>query len=383
MRHMLLRAARTAGASGAILAFVLQTTGCPEPPASDCSAKAMCAPPDSGTAMPASDASLDAGLPDGPIDEAADAPVVVPTACPLGTTHVCAPPVPAGFVGPVTFWIGKNGDTAPECPAGYPRAYDTYSNIDAGNAACTCACAAVGQQCVSQATIYRDSNCAQPCDPNIAVASCSPISTACGNEQGTLRASAPLPEGGTCVAQMTNITIPRATWGNTTRMCNGLTAGGDPAYYCEGAGSVCVPVVDVPYQTTPCIAKTVQQGVPVPTSCPAAYPVGPMVSYQSYNSFNDSRGCAACTCSPAPTGGTCAGSISVTTVDQGDCTTGAVSYPINTLGTGCVSYNLPNSIGNIGASYTLTPGACSIVTDTMPMGTVMPTGSAQIICCTL
>ena len=391
------RVTRPARASSALLAFLLGgvgglgAAGCTEPPLDDCTAKATCVPADSAsdTQGEALDASVDAGSADASLDTgiigpgdgpATDVPVEEPTPCPVGTTHVCVPPIPSGFMGPIAIWTGSAGDTAPDCPSGYPRAYDTYSNLVAGDAACACSCEATGQQCVAETTVFSDKNCMTVCAENISVESCSSIS-GCVNEQGTVRANAPVPEDGTCVAQMTEVSIPRPSWADATRMCNTQTTAGDSNYYCEDAGTICVPIPDAPYGTTPCVAQIVQQGEALPTSCPAGYPNGPVTSYGSYNSFDDTRDCAPCTCSPTPAGGSCTGTLTVTSVDEGDCTTDASSYPLDTLGSGCQPYSLSDSIGNIGATYTLTPGTCSITTDTAPTGTVTPTGSAQIICC--
>jgi hypothetical protein len=370
----------------ALLVGGLEAAGCPEPPLNDCAAKAMCSSPDSATEPPpAWDASVDAGNADASVDAGTDAsddasaPVEEPTPCPLGTSHVCVPAVPPDFMGPIVVWNGSP-NAAPDCPSGYPRAYDTYSDLDAGDAACACSCEATGQQCVAEATVFSDKNCMTVCAQNVSVESCSSFS-GCINEQGTLRANAPAPEEGTCVAQMTEVNIPRATWSNATRMCNSQTTAGDPNFYCEDAGTICVPIPEAPYATTPCVAQIVQDGEPIPTSCPAGYPHGPVTSYWSYNSFNDTRDCAPCTCSPTPAGGSCTGTLTVTSVDQGDCTTDAMSYPLDTLGSGCVEFDLSDSIGNIGATYSLTPGTCSITTNTAPMGTVTPIGEAQIICC--
>jgi hypothetical protein len=332
------------------------------------------------------DASVDASGADATIDTGeegptGDAQVDEPMPCPVGTTHACVPPVPSGFMGPVVYWFGSAEDAAaPDCPTGYLHPSDTYSNIDAGDAACACACEPMGQECVSQTTVYTDMYCTStPCATDVAVASCATFS-GCTNLQGSLRANTPALEGGTCVPRMTERNIPAASWGYATRMCNATTTAGDPAFYCEDAGSLCLPIPDSPYTNTPCVAQTVPANQPLPTSCPAEYPNGPKVSY---GQFDDTRDCAQCTCGAAPVGGSCTGPgmISVTGVNEGDCTTDGMSYQLNTLGSGCVQFGLSSSIGNIGGTYTMTPGACSIVTDTAPTGTVTPAGSAQILCC--
>jgi hypothetical protein len=175
-------------------------------------------------------------------------------------------------------------------------------------------------------------------------------------------------------------TTTAVTWSNAWRACRSeISPAGiyqNTQYTCP-SGQVCAATPGGSFQTALCIVAVVASTGSIPASCPPSYPSGPIISY-----FNetDSRTCSGCSCATTPTGGSCGGTLTVTGVNTIGCNNPNFSYPI---GTGCSMqrFSLPSIVGNIGSSYTLTPGQCPIVVDGTPDGGAMPTGSAEVICC--
>jgi hypothetical protein len=124
-----------------------------------------------------------------------------------------------------------------------------------------------------------------------------------------------------------------------------------------------------------------QSGTP---SCPVGYPK----SHVFYSGENDTRNCSTCACSSAPTGGTCAGTITLYGDLSGGCTGPSATFtlgqqactgaPAGTIG---VTYSgLANSPGFAKANFTVTPGACTVTTPPTPIGSVVGTGPTTVCC---
>jgi hypothetical protein len=390
-------------AIAAVWLIALGSSACAVAPPDDCSAKASCdARPalpeitspmsdatDAAAASDARNARNEGDSPSAPdageVDVAADAvgapsddggatPVIdtIAAACRLG--YECAAPLPPGWWGPLALWWSNTNDAPPPCPAGYEKPVDMGNDLLAPPATCASSCTAMGQQCSASVSVYADSSCVAECgdDSSVSNATCTAV-TGCSGTQGSLRADAPVPTGGTCAPSVRAIVAP-PTWASPVRMC--VAVGPSTLGLCPKANAPCVATPAVPYTGLPCIVFVPPQGQPVPTTCPSGYPFGPSVYYTS---IADSRACSAPTCAGVPTGGDCAGTIAATGAAASDCSTGAFTYAI---GSGCSQpIKLTSPIAHLRASMTVTPGSCSVGTEARPVGAARAAGSPNVICC--
>jgi hypothetical protein len=295
--------------------------------------------------------------------------------CPSG--YECAEPGPQGWLWGLAVWESEADDAFPPCPPNYDRPFDMHGGLNAAAAVCTTDCVASGQTCSPALSIFSDTGCRSACatQANVPSAACTAVS-GCGETQGTLRAEAPAPSGGACVARV-SATVPPTSWSSVARMCiNNAPAPGT----CSNPLAQCIPSPGAPFSTHLCIGQIPAPGEPIPTTCPSTYPNGPTVYYRSVNGTVDNRGCSPATCSgAAPVGGNCAGTIAVTGALADDCTTGAFTYLI---GSGCSApFRLAAPLSHAQASYTVTPGSCSVGTPSVPVGSAKPSGSPNVLCC--
>ncbi len=373
---------------GATVAAAVQ---CAVPPSEDCSVKATCTAAQSeagidpladagpGTADTGHVGGLDATVVDANGDptsgDAGDASDTVEQ-IPCGTGYTCVPMIPFPWGGPFAEWNGPDTAAPPSCPSTYNWPMDTYSGLNFSPATCSCTCEPTGQTCTASASIYGSGTCTNAPCATVSVSSACSVVSGCTGSQGTLRADTPTPAGGSCVPTIPKVTPSAVTWTTAYRLC--LPEGTEHSYYCEG-DDICTPNPPSPFQARLCIGQIVPAGATAPTSCPTGYPNGPSISY--WNS-SDTRGCAPCSCTTsAPTGGSCAGTLSLTGADEDDCTTNAIPY---TIGSGCsAQFSLLGAVARIAGNYTVAPGTCAVSADggTYPTGTVQVAGSTQVICC--
>jgi len=290
--------------------------------------------------------------------------------------YACVGAAPAGWSGPDLFWTGTAGATAPACPTGY-QTLDGNAGPTGTSGSCACTCAASGQACTATAALHSDMTCAvNPACRSVTVTAtmtgtgaCTPIAptTVCGSG-GSFAAAGGVPalSGGTCVPQVTKTPGPAAGWTSSARVC---TAPADFPGGCAAAGQECVPPTPSPFGAAMCVHQSGD------ASCPAGFPTKSLI----YRGETDMRGCGPCMCSARPTGGTCAGTISVWGDLAGGCTgTVAGTY---TLGNTCTTYTgASNNPGYAQGNFTVTPGTCTVVTQPTPTGAVIGTGPATVCC---
>jgi hypothetical protein len=369
---------------------MLGSLHCAVVPSEDCSEKATCTsavdataettvgPRDAGDASVTPEAESSGNGDDGGADDTGlldTGPVDAgpPVACDGGFT--CVPPVPDGWNGPFAQWQGAPTSAPPACPAGYGWPADTNYGLNAPPLPCTCSCVSTGQECLASATMYTDMGCASVC-ATASVGACAavtPVGSGCG-QQGSLRVETPTPTPGTCEPNVQPNPIPNPTWNSALRVCQ--MAASEINWFCPTSGEVCTQIPAAPYGARVCVEQVVQEGQPVPATCPATYPNRLTDSYWTYA---DGRGCAQCACADGgPAGGSCKGSVAVTGAAVDDCTTGANPFP---LGTVCGQFGLAGNLARIAGTYELEAGTCAVATDTHAYGTAQATGSAQVVCC--
>ncbi|HZU84709.1 MAG TPA: hypothetical protein VE987_17385 [Polyangiaceae bacterium] len=299
---------------------------------------------------------------------------LVDCADPACGAYTCAAPVPAGWSGPIAWWQGSSGATAPGCAAGFQQAFDANSGLSGAAATCSCSCTASGQVCSVSGDFHPDQSCGNaPCATVTPASSgaCTAVpSNTCGSGGSFSVSGTPAPSGGTCSARVTS-SVPPAVWAGAARACAyagpaDTGAGCAPAERCvaaPGAGG---------YGAKLCIYTT---SATPPSACPAGYASGaPIVVYSGYT---DTRGCGACACS-GPSGGSCSGTIEI--YGSGGCTgsNGSATY---TLGTACQAYSGLSPVpGSVKASYVVTGGSCSVQSQPPATGAVTATGPTTVCC---
>jgi hypothetical protein len=281
-------------------------------------------------------------------------------------SFTCAPALPAGWLGPVALWKGRGGDEAPSCPEGYDSATDLHALPSGAKASCSCHCVSQGETCVGQSSIeFRlDQYCQQASCAIATGASCTLVD-GCNSKEGSIRAPIGGTVGGTCVATP-SAQLPPARWNQDARLC--IPSQGGPS--CGAEGGQCLPTPRQPFGSPLCVYRVALPGQSLP-DCPAAYPNGREVLYDS---FTDERTCAGCQCT-GPDGGTCGGKVSI---GSGDACVAELEYE---LGSGCVKYNLSARLSHVSVEPVLTPGACVVTVEPEPLGSVVPSGSAHLVCC--
>jgi hypothetical protein len=278
----------------------------------------------------------------------------------------CAPALPAGWLGPVAFWKGRGGEEAPSCPEGFDGATDLHALPSGAPATCSCQCAAQGETCVGQTSIefYKDQHC-QPTTCAIASATSCTRVVGCDGQGGSIRAPIAGTAGGTCVATPDVQRLP-ARWEQDARLCTPSRGGAS----CGAEGGQCLPTPSQPFGSPLCVYRVALAGQSLP-DCPAAYPNGREVLYDS---LTDERTCSACQCA-GPTGGSCGGKVSF---GSGDACVAEREYE---LGTGCMEYLLSAKPSHASLAPVLTPGACVVTVEPEPLGSVTPSGTAHVVCC--
>jgi hypothetical protein len=292
--------------------------------------------------------------------------------------YQCIPAIPAGWQGP--FEVYRGAAPPSDCSPNFFPSYRGNEGVDAGPAACGCACAtASGVDCspvvanfyVSTAGITgctslgKCTSVALPtgeCIPNVNASSlCSSL---LGSTLVTFGASSA--DGGSC-APVPSVTLPDAGWSITTQACVSMVA---LARADCPLGQQCAPKPASPFpDSSLCIAQV--GNVPCPNS---DYPNRSV----SFGGLGDGRHCAACSCGPV-TGSTCTGYVDVTPAATGTATPCSGNY---------TRYLLPQSCtggiqqpGDLRATVTPQPGSCAPTTGTpAPLGTVTPSAPTTFCC---
>lgn len=285
-----------------------------------------------------------------------------------GPGLVCSAALPAGWLGPVAYWLAKAGEPSdlPKCPDGYSEPIDLHAGLLAPDAECSCTCTPKGQVCdkAANASVFSDLGCINECF-HAAPLACTSVS-GCNGSQGSLLADAPKPSG-TCEAKVTTQPLQPVAWEYDARLCSLDTA--EPGS-CTGEGELCTPTPERPFVSQLCVYQVVPEGQDFP-ECPAGYP---HPREPLYDSFTDGRKCSSCRCTGL-TGGTCAGTLTLN--NQLSCGSG-FDYQ---LGSGCKQFSFSTPPSELDAHYTLVPGTCGISSDTEPTGGAIPSGSATVVCC--
>jgi hypothetical protein len=327
---------------------------------------------DSGSGADAADSGsddgatpgLDAG--DGAVDvndASPDAPDADMGAC----SAVCVPAPQAGWEGPLEIFEGSGQPlpTPPTCTGAYATdIYDGVGVLDAGAAACTCACGSVtARTCASPVIdLFSDTSCVVACGPpNQAIdASCTTLGVAACPPNPHFKLQ-PGSSSGTCVADA-SAAVPPPTWEANTRLCAPEVA---PTGAGCDVGQVCAPRTGLPFVTDVyCVA---QAGLP---DCPSGYP-----TLRTYYlpSLTDNRGCTACTCGAA-TGIACTATLS------------SSNHP-NCSGGGSQTQPSPQACASLNGMVAMTLNATSAVGGACAPAGGQPTGSAApstptTVCCT-
>lgn len=290
--------------------------------------------------------------------------------------YACVGSPPAGWSGPDLFWTGSAGATAPACPAGY-QSMNGYSGPTGTNGSCACTCVATGQACTATVTFHTDQTCAvNPACRSVTVmtmsgnGACTPITPTsnCGPDGSfAVAGGVPAPSVGTCTPQVTKTSGSAEGWTSAARVC---TAIADVPGGCAAGGQQCVLESPSTFGAAICVHQSGD------ASCPAGYPTKSVI----YGGETDMRGCGPCTCSSKPTGGSCAGTISIWGDLAGGCSGAAADT--YTLGATCSAYaGASNNPAYAQGNFTVTPGTCTVVTQPTPTGAVIATGPTTV-CCT-
>jgi hypothetical protein len=267
----------------------------------------------------------------------------------------CVEQPPASWQGPAAVWEGSGAP--PECTGPYgQRVLDAFSDAAAAPATCTCACAApAGATCSTSvpATVFSDHTCTTPCDTVVLTAgTCPDVQGTCVNVFGI--AGAVQATGGACAPQATK-QVPGWSWSGAMRACEPAS----PVAPACAAGQVCLPTPPPPMNPRPCIFAS--GDVPCPTGTYS-------VRHVFFGTASDSRGCTACSCSPA-TGVTCPA-----TVQQGCGQTG----PTFALPTTCASVDDPGSV-ELTSVAAPTGGSCT-PSGGQPTGSLVPAEPTTVCC---
>jgi hypothetical protein len=294
------------------------------------------------------------------------------------SAYTCAAPVPDGWVGPALLWTGLSAATAPSCPSGYQDAFDGFAGPTANQpVGCSCTCVAAGQVCTATCTFHPDQTCSNPqCGSSTVTVSpasdgtCTAVpANTCGSGGSLSMGVIPSPTGGNCQPMVTTTGKSAPGWMTAARVCSWVGPVDSPGG-CPNGMDQCVLAPPGGFGATFCIY---QAGTP---ACPAAYPN----AHVYYAGADDTRGCGPCTCS-APSGGSCAGSVSLYGAAVGGCVgTPGASYA---LGTPCQSYpgaSLDLNPGFVKANYSITGVACSVTAQPVAQGSVTPTGPSTVCC---
>lgn len=244
---------------------------------------------------------------------------------------------------PVALWVGPDGPTPLECPAGAPtEKFRLYDDLVAPPAACEpCACEPSKGECTKPpATIeVRAGICGDASamsvpfsGPAIWDGSCTSaggLSTGvmCGNEpcaQSVWATPLDAPTGDGCsAAKQTPSFTKEHTWKTRAIACQAKTDNNA----CGSKNSFCVAKPGPEW-----LACVYQKGVHAMDVCPDNYRDSVHTLYA--DEPVDDRGCAECVCG-APVGSACIGALRL--YEDASCSKEIVNSPIGSMGEGCVN----------------------------------------------
>ncbi|MDP9034752.1 MAG: hypothetical protein M3O50_08075 [Myxococcota bacterium] len=276
---------------------------------------------------------------------------------------VCADKVPTGWVGPALLWTGPYpASQIPACPTGF-QAITAFQGLTFPNDSCSCSCSPTGQQCSASVTAYTDQACMNRCmSVTLASGGCGILPANTCQQNGSFQVTVAPSPGGTCAANVTASYGGAPSWGNTVRLCTFVGTPDSPGG-CTAPGAQCVS------DPAPFGSVCVSHAGAV-SSCPSGYAANPPIVV--YSGWIDQRGCTGCTCN-GPTGASCSGTVSLHA--------GTIcSVPPSQNGPACSPYTLNPKPGSARATYTLTPGTCSVASQPTPTGGVVPSGPTTICC---
>lgn len=279
------------------------------------------------------------------------------TVGPSSCSGTCAPPIPAGWDGPV-----KAGENAVDCNGGFADpAGAFFTDFDAGEDTCTCDCQPVDATCAATVEVqwFGDGGCAGTPDYVADV-----DATACFTFPGPFPAALD-DDGAATTLSMDFVTIgPVVIDGGT---CEGTGTFNEGGF--TDSVQLCAPTAEPSMceEGGPCIGDNsdtciFQEGE---HACPDGYPV----AITGYSGSDDQRECGACDCG-TPTG-ICDSSITLQTDACGPGPTVSNDDCVNT-----------NASAITSATYD--PGEATVScggTGTAPIsGTVEPTNPITICC---
>lgn len=283
--------------------------------------------------------------------------------CPA--SHVCVPPVPLGWSGPVA--LGE-GTSRPDCSGAYPDSVATGgSGARFTPADCDCDCGdPSGVQCGSTVTVtyYSSTSCLPAVGGNqtqpFISGSCVPANEPASTEAVRVSASV-VSATGEC-APIDNHRLDPPSWDTEMRVCGGATL----ADGCDG-DQLCAPLPPAGLGTTLCIWRDVQ------AACPAGY-----TALNPYHTdLQEGRSCSDCRCGD-PTGVTCRASATLYSgncPDPGDIVT--IPPPVVQNGQ-CLRRD--TGIGNISARSLGPEGGQCSSSGGQPQGTVEPIDPLTVCC---
>ncbi len=277
--------------------------------------------------------------------------------------YQCVPSPPPGWDG--IGWL--TSQSVESCPDEMPMGQVLYdpAELNAPPATCSCSCGSPsGVQCQSTLSCYNDPQCSQTLVLQAQVTtSCQqmpPFPPPAGCTASALSAT-----GGSCPPGPVSETVPTLTWPSDTSACLRESAG-----VCDG-GEACIPRLPSG-AVGPCILREGDH------ACPGGY--SDKTSHVD-GSYNDTRGCGPCQCSP-PSGVSCgcsSSSCGVSLHSQGNCVGGLLS--LVPVGGSCVASTLV--VPSVGARLIqvqqLGAGSCS--GQASPAGSAVPQGGPITVCC--
>ncbi len=289
--------------------------------------------------------------------------------------YTCKKSPPSGWEG----YFRTAGDpfdttnTPPSCPDGSPP--EKYLS-NPGSTACTpCTCGALTGACsAARIDCSQNKDCNGATDWSAKFQSCSQVGYP---SELSCRLEAPAPaSGGSCPPSGGELSV-KQPWGRWLYACGApRTTGGGCVL-----GQSCAAPGSGAYSGSVCIRKAGEQ------SCPPGWSTR-LVGYQD---ATDTRGCAACTCTPVQSGIVCSPG-EYTFYDHHVCKCG--SYPVcqgNKVvnSTSCVDvsnlldWSLTDNKGDWGGQYTKAPavvaGTCT-PSGGQPTGSIQTTGAVTYCC---
>jgi hypothetical protein len=266
-----------------------------------------------------------------------------------GSASTCRPPVPAGWQGPVFLREGNEG-VGCVAPFGSKVLGTILDGVDAGPAACTCACATNPKSCLYRTDIYSTPNCAGSLAASNfpAVNGCLPSGAVFSIRW--LDAGTPLDAGGCTAAPIATTSTPTST----------------ESHLCLGAfpTSGCTSGVCMPSASKSCIATEGDLPCPAPFSTRRIFE----------RKLADGRTCSGCSCAFDPNACKAIPTLRITkdvcAADAGTATTFA------NVG-GCTS---GTAEAGAGAFTDLPVNGCTVSAPSTPTGTVTASDPVTVCC---